>query len=44
MDIILGIIAALLLIAWLDSHEPSAREVDRLSMHLGPTMAQKRRR
>jgi len=31
MDVILGIIGALLLLTWLDSHKPATRDVDRLS-------------
>ena len=41
MDILAGVIAALLLLAWLDSHRPVER--DRLWM-MGPTMRERRRR
>lgn len=44
MDVILGIIGALLALAWLDSHKPEVRDVDRLSRWMGPTMKERRRR
>jgi hypothetical protein len=44
MDLILFIPLALILIAWLDAHQPETRDVDKLARWLGPTMVGRGRR